>query len=44
MTNEEGLKELISEGKGRKNVVFCFVKGLGVKGEKEEDNTARKFA
>lgn len=31
VSNEESLKELISEGKGKKNVVFCFVQGLGLK-------------
>lgn len=44
VSNEESLKELISEGKGKQDIVFCFVQGLGVKGEKEEDNATRKMA
>ena len=43
VSNEESLKELISEGRGKMDVVFCFVQGLGLKGEKEEDDATRKL-
>ena len=32
ISGKGGLKNLISEGKGRENVVFCFIKALGMKG------------
>ena len=33
ISDEESLNELLVEGQGKKDVVFCFVKGLGMKGK-----------
>jgi len=32
VSDKESFDELLSEGQGRKDVVLCFVKGLGMKG------------
>lgn len=34
ISDKQSFDELLSEGQGKKDVVLCFVKGLGMKGEK----------
>ena len=35
ISDEQSLQELFSEAQGRKNLIFFFVKGLGMKGEND---------
>ena len=42
VSDEEQMKELLADNKGKRNVLFCFVKGLGMKGEIPQLNTVAR--